>query len=127
MSAVCKGFTVPSGERQVYAGLRGCGALRAFEKRSLPFVKSLEEFDLVIEIGYHQEQRKALTLKQGLPAGIGSIATVERRLSVLKEMGVVVLKRSKEDARTVELTLSPKVCNTYRQYRDLLDRTRDRA
>lgn len=102
-------------------------ALRAFEKRSLPFVKSLEDFDLVIEIGYHQEQGKALTLKQVYLLGIGSVATVQRRLSVLKEMGVVLLKRSKEDARTFELTLSPKVCKTYRQYGDLLDRTRDPA
>jgi hypothetical protein len=102
-------------------------ALRAFEKRSLPFLKSLEDFDLVVEIGYHQERGETLTLKQLYLLGIGSIATVQRRLSVLKEIGVVLLKRSKEDARSFELTLSPKVCKTYRQYGALLDRSRDPA
>jgi hypothetical protein len=96
-------------------------ALRAFEKRALPFVKSLEDLDLVVEIGYHQEQHKTLTLKQVFLLGIGSIATVQRRLSVLRQLGVVLLKRSKEDARSFELTLSPKVCKTYRQYGELLD------
>jgi DNA-binding MarR family transcriptional regulator len=102
-------------------------ALRAFEKRSLPFLKSLEDFDLVVEIGYHQERGETLTLKQLYLLGIGSIATVQRRLSVLKEMGVVLLKRSKEDARSFELTLSPKICKTYRQYGALLNRSRDPA
>jgi hypothetical protein len=60
-------------------------------------VKSLEDFDLVIEIGYHQERRKTLTLKQVYMLGIGSIATVRRRLSVLKETGVVLLKRSQPE------------------------------
>jgi len=102
-------------------------ALRAFEKRSLPFLKSLEDFDLVVEIGYHQERGETLTLKQLYLLGIGSIATVQRRLSVLKEMGVVLLKRSKEDARSFELTLSPKICKTYRQHGALLNRSRDPA
>jgi hypothetical protein len=77
-------------------------ALRAFKKRSLPFVKSLEDFDPVIEIGYHQEQGKALTLKQVYPArdrvgrhgsaalvgpqgdGRGAAQTLERRCAHLR-------------------------------------------
>lgn len=38
--------------------------VRAFERRALPYVKSLEDWDLLIEIGYHQEQGKLINLKQ---------------------------------------------------------------
>jgi DNA-binding MarR family transcriptional regulator len=97
-------------------------ALRGFERRYLPFVKTLEDFDLLLEIGYHQEQGRSVTLKELLLAGIGSIATVQRRLSTLRQIGVVQMTRSKEDARTVELLLSPKVSKAYEQYAGLLER-----
>ena len=47
-------------EASLFAGLR---KMRELERRHLPFARSLIEFDLIIEIGYHEERGKPLTLR----------------------------------------------------------------
>jgi hypothetical protein len=46
---------------KIFTGLK---QIRKFERRQLPFLKSIVDFDVVIEIGYAEEQGQPLTLKQ---------------------------------------------------------------
>lgn len=95
-------------------------ALRAFEKQYLDFFSTVEDHHLIGEIGYHQSSGKPLTLKQLFLLDVGSIATVQRRLRRLKELGLVQQRRSAGDRRTVELTLSPKCVRIFAKYGALM-------
>jgi DNA-binding MarR family transcriptional regulator len=95
-------------------------ARTAFEKQHLPQLKTLEDHRLVHEVGYHQSQGRPLTLKQLFLLDTGSIATVQRRLRRLKQLGVIQQRRSATDRRAVELTLSPKYQRLFARYGQLL-------
>ena len=71
-----------------------------------PGVKTYKEFDVLIEIGYHQEQDNPLTLKQLLLLEIASQATVRRYLANLVRDGMVEKFVSGNDHRYVHLKLS---------------------
>jgi len=105
-------------------------ALRAFEKQHLDFFSSVEDHHLIGEIGYHQTKGKPITLKQLFLLDVGSIATVQRRLRRLKNLGLVQHRRAGNDRRTVELTLSPKFLRIFAKYDALMSSkppTRDAA
>jgi hypothetical protein len=53
-------------------------ALSEFRRRHLPFLKTLEDQDLVREIGHYQALGAPMTLKQLLQAGLTSPATLRR-------------------------------------------------
>ena len=95
-------------------------ALRAFEKQYLDFFSTVEDHHLIGEIGYYQSKGQPLTLKQLFLLDVGSIATVQRRLRRLKELGLVQQRRSAGDRRTVELTLSPKCVRIFAKYGALM-------
>jgi hypothetical protein len=97
-------------------------ALRAFERTHLPFLKTIEDFDLICEIGFHQERGATITLKELFLADIGAVATIQRRLARLRRLGVVKHLRHDGDGRVVELMLSPDVWAVYRRYALLLAR-----
>lgn len=99
--------------------------LRTFERRHFPFVRTLEDLDMLSLIGLHQERGVSLTLKQMLSFDIGSVATLERRLARLKQLGVVVQSRSDIDKRNVELKLSPKINRLFQKYSALVAVTHD--
>ena len=101
---------------------RALRAIRAFEKRELPFLETLEDRDLVVEIGYHQAAGVPVTLKQLFLLDIGSVATVQRRLRRLRRLGMVQQRRSAKDARALELSLSPKLAKLCEQYAEALAR-----
>src|SRR3954468_1458051 len=101
----------------LFAKLR---ALRIFQKRHLDFVRSMEDFDLLQEVGFHQEIGRPLSMKQLYLLDVASVATVQRRLRRLKQLGAVILRRSEHDGRSVQLTLSPKVLKTYLKYGELI-------
>ncbi len=46
---------------KLFTGLK---KIREYERQQLPFLKSVVDFDIVIEIGYAEEQGQPLTLKQ---------------------------------------------------------------
>lgn len=71
-----------------------------------PGVKTYKEFDILIEIGYHQEQGSPLTLKQLLLLEVASHATVRRYLANLVRDGMVEKFVSADDHRYVHLKLS---------------------
>jgi DNA-binding MarR family transcriptional regulator len=80
--------------------------MREFERLKLPFIKSLIDFDIIIEIGYAQEQKKVLTPKQLFLLNVGSVKTVRRRLAKLTEQGVVTRRTNANDRRSDFLTIS---------------------
>jgi hypothetical protein len=90
--------------------------LRTFERRHLPFIRTLEDMNMVFLIGLHQERGVPLTLKHMLSFDIGSAATLERRLARMKRLGIVIQARSELDRRNVELKLSPKTWRVFQRY-----------
>src|SRR5258706_16255524 len=88
---------------KLFAGLR---KIREFERGQLPFLKSFVDFDIVIEIGYAEEQARPLTLKQLFLLDISPRSTVRRKLSRLIEQGIVVRRKHADDQRAGVLTIS---------------------
>lgn len=63
------------------------------------------DFDILIEIGYSEEEDHPLTLKQVLLLNISSRTTVRRRLLRLIEQGVVRHRADANDRRSSLLTI----------------------
>jgi hypothetical protein len=94
-----------------------------FRRRHLRYLRTLEDVDVVREIGLHQAAGQPLTLKTLFLQGIGSPATIQRRLGRLKRLGVVHQTRAKYDKRNLELTVSPQVWKLYERMGRLLLKT----
>jgi DNA-binding MarR family transcriptional regulator len=88
---------------KLFAGLK---KIREFERTQLPFLKSLVDFDIVIEIGYAEEQEHPLTLKQLFLLNISSRSTVRRRLARLIEQGIISRRQHSNDHRATVLTIA---------------------
>ena len=88
---------------KLFAALR---KIREFERLQLPLLKSIIDFDIVIEIGYAEEEGQPLTLKQLFLMNISSRTTVRRKLARLIEQNVVARRKRMNDQRTTLLTLS---------------------
>jgi hypothetical protein len=88
---------------KLFAGLK---KKREFERNQLPFIGSLIDYDIVIEIGYAQEQDQTFTLKHLFLTKIASDATVRRRLAKLTMQGTVRRITNVNDHRSDCLTLS---------------------
>ena len=89
---------------KLFAGLR---KIREFEKLQLPFLKSVVDFDIVIEIGYSEEQGQPLTLKQLFLMEICSRTTVRRKLAALIKQGIIIRRQHATDRRASLLVISP--------------------
>jgi hypothetical protein len=88
-------------------------SLRAFQRRHLHCLRTIEDLDLVCEIGHYQGQRRPLTLKQVYLLGIGTVPTIQRRLRHLRRAGCVQQRRGEGDRRTMELTLAPRLLQVF--------------
>src|ERR1700674_1311287 len=88
---------------KIFTGLK---KIREFERRQLPFLKTVIDFDIVIEIGYAEEQEQPLTLKQLFLLDLSSRTTVRRKLARLIEQGIVVRRKHANDNRASLLTIS---------------------
>jgi len=88
---------------KLFTGLK---KIREFEKQQLPFLKSVVDFDIVIEIGYAEEQEQPLTLKQLFLLNIRSRTTVRRKLRRLIDQGIVIRRKHVSDHRASLLTVS---------------------
>jgi DNA-binding MarR family transcriptional regulator len=89
---------------KLFTGLK---QIREFERLQLPFLKSVADFDIVIEIGYAEEQGQPLTLKQLFLLNIVSRTTVRRKLSRLIEQGIVIRRKHANDHRSSVLIVAP--------------------
>lgn len=74
---------------------------------ALPGITSCREYEIMIEIGYHQEMGAPLTLKRLLLLDIASDSTVHRHLRLLVGKGMAMKSNSSQDRREVHLELSP--------------------
>lgn len=81
--------------------------LREFERLQLPFLRSIIDFDIVIEVGFAEEQRQPLTPKRLFLMEFGSVTTVRRKLARLVEQGVVTRRASAKDRRSDVLGIGP--------------------
>lgn len=81
--------------------------MRDFEKSELPFITSLIDFDIIIAIGFAEEEKKPLTPKALFLLKISSVTTVRRRLARLSEQGVVTRRTDANDRRSDILNISP--------------------
>ena len=102
---------------KLFAHLR---TTRAFRRRHLGFLETREDHDIVQEVGLHEEKGAPLTVKNLQIMGIAPVPTLQRRLRRLRELGLVIARRSARDARSVELTLSPKLHRTYARYAEVI-------
>ncbi|MEO7726098.1 MAG: hypothetical protein ABIS45_02495 [Burkholderiales bacterium] len=73
----------------------------------MPFLKSVIDFDIVIEIGYAEEEGRPLTVKQLYLLDISSRSTVRRRLATLIAEGILARRKQASDQRAVVLTVAP--------------------
>jgi hypothetical protein len=102
---------------KLFAGLR---KIREFEKLQLPFLKSVVDFDIVIEIGYAEEQGQPLTLKQLFLMEICSRTTVRRKLAALIEQGIIIRRQHTTDHRASLLIISPSSVKLLSKYGAIL-------
>src|SRR4029450_6273495 len=115
---VAEGRSAPSAEP--VAQLQDFQSLkekRSFERQYLPFLKTVVDFDIACEVGYHQLADTPLTVKHLLLMNLAPPVTVFRRLARLCKLGVITRVRSRRDLRVQELRLSPGVLSLYSNYR----------
>jgi DNA-binding MarR family transcriptional regulator len=98
---------------KLFSGLR---KIREFQRLQLPFFKSVIDFDIVIEIGYGEEQGEPLTLKQLMLLNFGSRTTMRRKLARLVEQGIVIRRKHANDHRANLLTISPSTVKLLGKY-----------
>lgn len=78
--------------------------------------ESLVDFNIAIEIGYHQEHGTPLTLRQLSLRGIAASATVRQRLERLIRAGVVERSGDPSDADMAELSLTGEASRMFHGY-----------
>jgi DNA-binding MarR family transcriptional regulator len=98
---------------KLFTGLR---KIRGFQRLQLPFLNTLSDFDIVIEIGYAEELGNPLTLKQLFLLKICSRTTVRRKLARLIDQGVVVPRKHSTDRRATLLLISPSTIKLLTRY-----------
>jgi DNA-binding MarR family transcriptional regulator len=94
--------------------------IREFERQQLPFLKSVIDFDIVIEIGYAEEQKQPLTPKQLFLLKLGSPTTVRRRLAKLEEQGIITRRANADDRRSAFLTITSRSLKQLGKYGRML-------
>ena len=94
----------------------GLKKIKEFKRQQLPFLKSVVDFDIVIEIGYAEEQEQSLTLKQLFLLNIRSRTTVRRKLRRLIDQGIVIRRKHANDHRASLLTISASTVRLLSKY-----------
>jgi DNA-binding MarR family transcriptional regulator len=102
---------------KLFTGLK---KIREFERLQLRFLKTVVDFDIVVEIGYAQEQGQPLALKQLFLLNFSSRTTVRRKLVRLIDQGVVIRRRHANDHRASVLIISPSSIKLLTKYASTL-------
>ncbi len=102
---------------KLFAALR---RMREFERLQLFFMKSLIDFDIIIEIGYGNEQNQPLTPKQLFLLNLSSVTTVRRRLAMLTKQGIVKRRTNPNDRRSTTLSISSSSLKLLGKYQSVL-------
>src|SRR5262245_38326870 len=75
--------------RQLTAVFQQQRSRRAFERARLPQLRTMLDFDIACEVGFHQIVARPLIVKQLLLLGLGPAVSVIRHLNALCSSGVV--------------------------------------
>jgi len=102
---------------KLFARLR---EIREFERKHMPFLKSIVDFDIMIEIGHAEEEGHPLTLKQLLLLNLSSRTTVRRRLARLIAQGIVKRRKNSDDHRSSLLHVAPSSIKLFDKYHGVL-------
>jgi DNA-binding MarR family transcriptional regulator len=102
---------------KLFAGLR---KIREYQRGQLPFLRSLVDFDIIIEIGYAEERGDPITLKQLLLLNICSRTTMRRKLAQLIEQQVVHRHKNSRDRRASVFAVSPGTLRLLTRYGQIL-------
>ena len=97
--------------------------MREFQRGQMPFLRSIIDYDIVIEIGYAEEEGQPLTLKQLLLLKLSSRTTVRRKLARLIQEGVIKTRKNARDGRSSLLTVSPTSQKIFGKYGSALATT----
>jgi DNA-binding MarR family transcriptional regulator len=98
---------------KLFAGLM---KIREYQRGQLPFLRSLAEWDIVIEIGYAEERGAPITLKQLLLLNICSRNTMRRKLAQLIEQQIVLSQKNSHDRRANMLVIAPETLRLLTRY-----------
>ena len=98
---------------KLFTGLK---KIREFERLQLPFLRSIVDFDIVVEIGYAEELGQALTLKQLFLLNICSRTTARRKLAKLIERKIVMSRKHAGDRRAKLLVIAPSTVKLLAKY-----------
>jgi DNA-binding MarR family transcriptional regulator len=102
---------------KLFEGLR---KIRDFERGQLPFLGSVHDFDIVVEIGYEEERGRPVTLKKLYLLDICSRGTIRRKLAALIKQRVVIRRKHPTDGRASLLVIAPSTLKLLGQYGELL-------
>lgn len=102
---------------KLFAGLR---KIREFERGQLPFLGSVHDFDIVVEIGYEEEHGRPLTLKKLYLLNICSPGTIRRKLGALIKQGIVIRREHPTDKRASLLVVAPSTIKLLGKYSGML-------
>src|SRR6478752_309187 len=119
MSAPTEMARIAIGADQCGSRLRDFESLRekrAYERRFLPLLKTVVDFDVVCEVGYHQLVGNPLTVKHLLLLCLAPPATVLRRLDRLCELNIVLRVQSHRDGRVHHLLVTPDTLRLFANY-----------
>ena len=96
--------------------------LQALTQKYFPCLQTHVDSMLIVEIGYHEEQGRPLTIKSLLLLKFGAPATVLRRLQRLVGLGLVHKRRANHDKRIYLLEIDPAVRIRFAKYLKLIMR-----
>lgn len=96
--------------------------LQAFGLKYFPCLQTPIDSRLIVEIGYHQEQGRPLTIKSLLLLKLGASATVRRRLQRLVNLGVIHKRRVNHDRRICHLEIDPAMRAKFANYLKLISK-----
>lgn len=105
---------------QTMTAFKKLKTIREFEKARMPHLRSHEDFDIVIEVGYHEDMGEPLTLKCLLLLDITSTSTTQRRVHALVEAGILTRTRSQLDRRSIHLRVASPTRKLVDRYVQLL-------
>jgi len=102
---------------KLFTGLR---KIRISERTHLPFLKTVVDFDIVLEIGYGEERGRPLTLKRLYLLEICSPGTLRRRLARLVANGTVTREKHPSDGRASLLLIPAPTVRLFTKYTGVL-------
>jgi DNA-binding MarR family transcriptional regulator len=115
-------FPITKNDKKIMKLFTALREIREFQRQQLPFLKSVIDFDILIEIGYAEEQKQPLTLKQLFLTNVGSLSSVRRRLARLEEQGMVTRRADAGDRRSAFLFLTSSSLKMLGKYGKFLTR-----